>query len=160
MAEGFGVVRDYHTVQTQFYGVSITGGASCGDVVVSDEEIALPWVLEPDLMVVMAQEAVAAHAKLMRPGATVLADDLYVTDLSPFADGVNVHHLPLTRTADEVGLRKCANMVAIGATAKATGLLSLDELLAAVAARAPGKPEINQKAVRAGYDLAVAPNVA
>jgi len=153
MAEGCGVVGDYQVVQTQFYGVSITGGASCGDVVVSDVPIALPWVLNPDLMVVMAQEAVKAHAALMNPGTTVLADDLYVTDTGPFAEGVKVLRLPLTRTADEVGLRKCANMVALGATARMTGLLGLEDLLQAVAARAPGKPEINAQAVKAGYNL-------
>jgi hypothetical protein len=66
---------------------------------------------------------------------------------------VAVYWAPLTRTADEVGFRKCANIVALGALSRLTGLLDLAQISQAVSARAPGKPDINAKALEAGYAL-------
>ncbi|MDP6689409.1 MAG: 2-oxoacid:acceptor oxidoreductase family protein [Alphaproteobacteria bacterium] len=153
LAEALGVVRDFEVVQTQFYASNITGGASSGDVIVSDQKNLFPWVLAPDLLVAMAQDAVDAHAEKMAPGTQVIADDIMVTDISPFGGGVKVHWAPLTRTADEVGLRKCANIVALGALSRLTGLLDLEQISEAVSARAPGKPEVNRNAVTAGYAM-------
>ena len=157
LAEALGVVRDFEVVQTQFYASNITGGASSGDVIVGDEKIVFPWVLEPDVLVAMAQDAVDAHAAKMRPGTKVIADDIMVTDIAPFGERVAVHWAPLTRTADEVGFRKCANIVALGALSRLTGLLDLDQISQAIAACAPGKAETNRKAVKAGYALELTP---
>jgi 2-oxoglutarate ferredoxin oxidoreductase subunit gamma len=157
LAEGLGVVRRFEVVQTQFYASNITGGASSGDVIVDDQKIVFPWVLEPDVLVAMAQDAVDAHGAKMRPGTKVIADDIMVTDLAPFGQGVAVHWAPLTRTADEVGLRKCANIVALGALSRLTGLLDLDQIWQAIAARAPGKAETNRQAVEAGFGLELTP---
>jgi len=68
-----------------------------------------------------------------------------------------VHWAPLTRTADEVGSRRCANIVALGALSQLTGLLDLAQVSKAVASRAPGKPETNRRAVEAGYALQLTP---
>ncbi|MBT3373368.1 MAG: 2-oxoacid:ferredoxin oxidoreductase subunit gamma [Rhodospirillaceae bacterium] len=157
LAEALGVVRDFQVVQTQFYASNITGGASCGDVVVADENITFPWVLEPDLLIALAQDAVDGHGAKMRPGTTVIADDIMVTNLSLFGEDVTVHWAPLTRTADEVGSRRCANIVALGALSQLTGLLDLAQVSKAVASRAPGKPETNRRAVEAGYALQLTP---
>ena len=157
LAEALGVVRDFQVVQTQFYASNITGGASCGDVVVADEKITFPWVLEPDLLIALAQDAVDGHGATMRPGTMVIADDIMVTDLTPFGEEVSVHWASLTRTADEVGSRRCANIVALGALSHLTGLLDLTQVSKAVASSAPGKPETNCMAVEAGYALKLTP---
>ncbi|MDP6346522.1 MAG: 2-oxoacid:acceptor oxidoreductase family protein [Alphaproteobacteria bacterium] len=157
LAEALGVIRDFEVVQTQFYSSHITGGSSSGDIVMADEPIVFPWVLEPDFLIAMAQDAVNAHGKGMRPDTTVLVDDIMVDDTSAIPDGVEIHSAPLTRIADEVGSRRCANMVALGAFAKLTGLLSLDQISQAVSARAPGRAELNQQAVEAGYALPFPP---
>ena len=155
LAEALGVVKDYHVVQTQFYDGHITGGKSSGDVVFGDEKIGFPWVRQPDLLMVMAQDAVR-YAPLMRPGTKVVADDIMVTDISGFPAGVSIYWAPLTKLADEVGFRKSANIVALGVLSRLTGLLSLEEISTAVASQAPGKPELNRRAVAAGFAYALA----
>lgn len=152
LAEALGIVRDFEVVQTQFYAASIQGGASCGDVVFGREKIIFPWVLKPDVMVALAQDAVRAHAAAMRPGSRVITDELMVTDISPFGPGVEVYRAPLTALADSLGMRKCTNIVALGAFARLTGLLTLEQMTQAVMSRAPGKPEINREAVKLGYN--------
>lgn len=155
LAEALGIVRDFEVVQTQFYAASIQGGASCGDIIFGREKIIFPWVLKPDVMVALAQDAVRAHAAAMRSGSRVLVDDLMVTDLSMFDPAVSVYRAPLMSIADELGVRKCTNIVALGAFAQLTGFVTLDEMAEAVAARAPGRPEINQEAVKRGFDAQI-----
>jgi 2-oxoglutarate ferredoxin oxidoreductase subunit gamma len=154
LAEGLGIVRDFEVVQTQFYAASIQGGASCGDVVFGRDRIVFPWVLNPDVLVVLAQDAVKAHAAAMRPGSRVLCDDQTVTDLAPFGEGVAIFRAPLMKLADSLGVRKCMNIVALGAFARLTGFLTLEEMSRAVLARAPGRADINQAAVKLGYEAA------
>jgi 2-oxoglutarate ferredoxin oxidoreductase subunit gamma len=153
LAEALGVVCDYDVVQTQFYASNITGGASSGDVIVDDQPIDFPWILEPDVLVALAQDAVNNHAAKMRPGTKAIVDDLLVTDVGAFPDGVEIYWAPFTSTADAVGVRKCANIVALGVVARLTGLLELEQMTQAVSNRAPGKFDINRKAVEAGYAL-------
>lgn len=157
LAEALGIVRDFEVVQTQFYAASIQGGASCGDVVFDREKIVFPWVLKPDVLVALAQDAVRAHAAAMRPGARVLVDDLMVTDLSSFGPGVAIHRAPLMSLADSLGVRKCMNIVALGAFAQLTGLLTLEQITRAVVARAPGRAEVNRQAVELGYRATLQP---
>lgn len=153
LAEALGIVKDYEVVQTQDYAASISGGSAQGDVAFSDKKIIVPWVLHPDVLVAMAQDAVVQHASAMRPGTQVIVDDIMVTDISPFGPGVTVHKAPMTRLADEVGFRKCANIVSLGVFTRLTGILTLEEITQAVVSRAPGKPELNLKALRAGYEF-------
>lgn len=152
LAEALGIVRDFEVIQTQFYASNIQGGSSCGDVIFGRDKIVFPWVLQPDYLVALAQDAVRGHAASMRPGSTVIADDLMVGDLSPFGPGVHVLQAPLTALADSLKMRKCTNIVALGALARLTGLLSADQLTTAVLTRAPGDPEVNRRAVQLGFE--------
>lgn len=153
LAEALGIVKDYQVVQTQEYAASISGGSAQGDVAFSDQKIIVPWVLHPDVLVAMAQDAVKQHAAAMRPGTCVIVDDIMVTDVSSFQKGVAVHWAPMIKLADQVGFRKCANIVALGVFSRLTKLLTLEEITKAVLARAPGRPEVNIKALRLGYDV-------
>lgn len=155
LAEALGIVQNFEVVQTQFYAASIQGGASCGDVIFGREKIIFPWVLNPDVLVVLAQDAVRPHAPSMRPGSRVLIDDLMVTDLSPFGTGVAIFRAPLMSLADQLGVRKCMNIVALGAFARLTGFLTLEEMAQAVFSRAPGRAEINREAVKLGYNASI-----
>jgi 2-oxoglutarate ferredoxin oxidoreductase subunit gamma len=156
LAEALGIVKDYQVVQTQEYAASISGGSAQGDVAFSDQKIIVPWVLHPDVLVAMAQDAVKQHAAAMRPGTRVIVDDIMVTDVSSFPKGVVIHWAPMTKFADDVGFRKCANIVSLGVFSRLTGLLTLEEITKAVLARAPGRAETNLKALRLGYEVDLA----
>ncbi|MGE0314166.1 MAG: 2-oxoacid:acceptor oxidoreductase family protein [Lautropia sp.] len=157
LAQALGVVAGYEVVQTQFYAASIQGGASCGDVIFGTEKIVFPWILRPDVLVALAQDGVRAHAPAMQPGTRVLVDDLMVKDLSPFAPGVEIYQAPLMQIADSLGVRKCMNIVALGAFTRLTGFLTLEQITQAVRSHGPGRPEVNEQAVRLGHALTLRP---
>ncbi len=159
LAYGLGMEASYDVIQTQFYSGQISGGPSSGDVVISDEKVEYPWVLAPDLLVAMSQPAVYAHAPHLKPGAKILVDDIMVTDVGGVPPEAEIYWAPFTRLGDEAGFRKSANMAALGIVAQVTGLLTLEQIEAAVMALAPGNKKINLQAVRAGFEVKLAKHV-
>ncbi len=77
---------------------------------------------------------------------------MMVIDTSVFRPGVHVYRAPLMTATDQLGVRKCMNIVALGALARLPGFLTVEQLSKAAQLRAPGRAEINRKAVQLGYD--------
>lgn len=143
-----------HAVQSQSYGPEARGGSSKSEVLTSDTVIRYPKITKPDVVLAMSQEAAQKYtADLMEDGILV-TDSLFVQKL-PEKTYKKVYELPITQTAQEgFGKALFANIVALGAIVKITGVVSIESLTKAVLARVPkGTEEINQKAIQLGIAL-------
>ena len=140
-------------IQSQSYGPEARGGSSKSEVLISDTAIHYPKVTEPHLVLSMSQEVCKKYTTDLPAGGILITDSLYVTEL-PNHSG-KVYELPITHTAkEELGKALFANIVALGALVKITGVVSTDSLIKAVLARVPkGTEELNQKAIQLGMDL-------
>ncbi len=141
-------------VQFQSYGPEARGGASRAEVVISDEDIDLLELIEPDVFLALSQQAYNKYVGDANENALVIIDPDYVTEVPPSSR--KVFPVPISKIArEEIGKSIVINMVALGALASVSGLVGIDALKKAVAARVPaGTEEINLKAVQAGYDNA------
>ena len=139
-------------VCTQSYGPEARGGASRADVVISDDSVDYPFVISADVLAVFFQEAYVMFRSGLRPGGLLLADaDL----VQPEDDEQDIHRVPATRIAEELGTRMAANVVMLGYLIGATGVVSRESVEAAI--RSTVKPhilELNLKALDAGIQLA------
>lgn len=63
-----------NAVQTQSYGPESRGGACKSEVVIAEEDIDFPKVVEPDVLVVMSQHAYNEYAENLKDGGTILLD--------------------------------------------------------------------------------------
>lgn len=154
LADAAALYDGYHVVQSQDYGPESRGGASKAEVILArDGEVDYPKVTRPDALLAMSQAAYDRYVATVREGGLVLVDSTWVRDtaLRPHAA---LHALPLTKLArDEVGRALVANVVALGALAALTGVVSRPALEAAVARRAPaGTAELNLRALAVGYE--------
>ncbi|GAB4489481.1 MAG: 2-oxoacid:ferredoxin oxidoreductase subunit gamma [Anaerolineales bacterium] len=149
LAEAAAIYDGKQATQTQSYGPEARGGASRSEVVISDDEIDHPEVLEPDVVIALSQEAYKKFARSLRPGGFLIVDEDRVTVES----GVNAVKIPVTRLAQETtGKTITANTVALGALVGLTGVVSRQAIEQAVLARAPkGTEEMNRKALEAGF---------
>ncbi|MDH5624239.1 MAG: 2-oxoacid:acceptor oxidoreductase family protein, partial [Candidatus Bathyarchaeota archaeon] len=68
------IYEDRNAVQTRSYGPESRGGACKSEVVISDEKIDFPTVTEPDVLIVMSQEAYNAYVDTVKKGGTLLLD--------------------------------------------------------------------------------------
>ncbi|MEM3695251.1 MAG: 2-oxoacid:ferredoxin oxidoreductase subunit gamma [Candidatus Bathyarchaeia archaeon] len=141
-----------NAVQTQSYGPESRGGACKSEVVIAEENIDFPKVVEPDVLVVMSQHAYNEYAGNVKAGGTVLLDP----DMIPYEKdlhGIKVFRVPATRIAEELGRKIVANIVMLGAFAAITKLVDKDALKNAIKDNVPkGTEELNLKAFEMGYN--------
>lgn len=146
------VYDEKQAILTQSYGPEARGGACSAQLVVDTEDIDYPLVSEPNITVIMSQEAFDKFAKDSKPGSTFIIDEDLV---KASVEGENVYRVPMTRLAEEMGRRIVANIVMLGAFAAVTGLISKDAMLESVRTSVPAKTiDLNVKAFEAGYEYA------
>jgi 2-oxoglutarate ferredoxin oxidoreductase subunit gamma len=135
---------------TQAFGPEARGGACSAQVILSSDAILYPYVSQPDVLVVMSQEAYSKFAPELKPGGLMLIEEELVklTDLKP---GVRVYGIPATRLAEELGKKMVLNIVMTGFFAAITGLVRKDSLRDAVADSVPPSfRDLNIKAFDTG----------
>jgi 2-oxoglutarate ferredoxin oxidoreductase subunit gamma len=141
-----------NAVQTQSYGPESRGGACKSEVVISEEEIDFPKVVEPDVLVVMSQHAYNEYAEDVKSGGTVIMDQ----DMIPHEKDLKnarVFRVPATKIAEELGRRIVANIVMIGAFVAITGLLEENAVKESVKENIPkGTEELNFSAFEKGFE--------
>ena len=147
------VASGRNATQAQVYGPESRGGASKAEVIISDGEIDYPYVERVDLLLALTQEAHDRYVGQLEPGGVLLVDDGHVRP-APGA-GAACHQLPVTATAMRVlGTTIGANLVALGALVKLSGVVPLEALERVIAARRPGgSVERALAALRAGLEL-------
>lgn len=149
LAEAIGGGDNRNAVQTQSYGPEARGGASKSDVVISANEIYYPKAMKLDLLLAMTQESMDKYFEDLKPGGTLIVDDVLVTHVPTDT----YYGLPFTRLArEEAGHVMVANVIALAAIGALTDVVSQESLLKAVLARAPrGTEDKNRKAVEIGW---------
>lgn len=141
-----------NAVQTQSYGPESRGGACKSEVVISDEEIDFPKVLEPDILITMSQEAYNTYVDTVKEGGTILLDpDLVQKQKARLS--TRVFRVPATRIAEELGKTIVANVVMLGAFASTTRLMRAETLKKSVLDNVPkGSEKLNLAAFEKGYN--------
>lgn len=149
MAEAIGTDYSKNVVQTQSYGPEARGGASKADVVVSTNEIYYPKAMQLDMLLTMTQESCDKYFVDLKKDGVLVIDSGLVTSVPTD----NYYGLPFTQLAkEEAGHPMVANVVALGAIAALTGVVTKENLIDAVLKRAPrGTEDKNRKAVEIGW---------
>jgi 2-oxoglutarate ferredoxin oxidoreductase subunit gamma len=142
--------------QSQTYEPTSRGGYCNSDLVISEGEVDYPLATAVDYLVLLDRLAVKPSWPLLKPGALVIADTRLCPEL-PEGDrngNYRAHHLPLSRTAIELGSERVANIVALGALAALSGICERKALEQAVRAETPKSfLDLNLDALAAGYRL-------
>ncbi len=143
-----------HVAQSQTYEPTSRGGYCNSDLVVSEGDVDYPLATALDCLVLLDRMAVKPSWPLLKPGALVIADTRLCPEVPE--DGHRVHHLPLTRTAIELGSERVANIVALGALAELGRLCDRNSIEAAVRAETPkAYLDLNLDALAAGCKMAL-----
>jgi 2-oxoglutarate ferredoxin oxidoreductase subunit gamma len=137
---------------TQNFGPEARGGACSAQLMLSDKPVLYPYVTQPDVLVVMSQEAYVKFGPELKEGGLLLIerDLVRVTDLPK---QTRIYSVPATRLAEELGKRMVLNIVMVGFFAAVTQLLKADAVRKAVADSVPSSfRDLNLKAFDKGYE--------
>ena len=141
---------------TQNFGPEARGGACSAQLILSDSPVLYPYVTQPDIMVILSQEAyVRFGSEVKNGGILIVEQDLVrVSDLSK---SVQVYSIPATRIAEELGKRMVLNSVMVGFFTSVTHLLQPDAVRKSVADSVPPNfRELNLKAFERGLEYGIA----
>lgn len=155
LAEAACLYEGKQAVQSQSYGPEARGGATRSDVIVSDEEIYFPKVLQPNYLTALTNEAMNKYLPLIRPGGMCLYDsDLVQPDLN--IDAVR-KGLPMHKAImEELGSPITFNICVLGALATLTGVVSIFSLEKVLEKRfAKAHHDNNRRALNIGVELAL-----
>jgi 2-oxoglutarate ferredoxin oxidoreductase subunit gamma len=141
-----------HATLTQSYGPESRGGACAAELIIADEPIDYPVLIEPDVLVAMSQEAYTKYVDQVRPGGVVLIDGSLVEPGGHLPE-TPMLPIPATHIAEhELGKRMTANVVMLGFAVAATGIVSAAAARQAVLDSVPARfRDLNQTAFDRGY---------
>jgi 2-oxoglutarate ferredoxin oxidoreductase subunit gamma len=146
------IYQGAYATMTQNFGPEARGGACSAQLLLSDQPILYPYVTQPDIMVVMSQEAYTRFVPELKEGGTLIVEQdlVRVTDLPR---QTKVYSCPATRLAEELGKRMVLNSVMVGFFTAVTHLLEPEAVRKAVAdSVSTSFRELNLKAFEKGCD--------
>ena len=109
------------------YGPEMRGGTANCSVVLSDESIVSPIVLEPTELIAMNLPSLLKFESLVKPGGTIFVNSS-VVDKKVERTDVKAVYVDCIKIADELGNSKVANMVMLGAYIEAMKNLSTETI--------------------------------
>jgi 2-oxoglutarate ferredoxin oxidoreductase subunit gamma len=140
------------------YGPEMRGGTANCTVVLSDEPIGSPVVDNPSALVAMNLPSLDRFEKTVADAGTILVNSSLIARPTERND-VRVLSVPANDIAVSLGNPRAANMVAVGAIVKATGIISLELMKSTMAKMLSHKDSakliaVNEQALEAGYNAA------
>lgn len=151
LGKALALYDDLEAVLTQVYGPEARGGASSSCLVISDELIDYPFVLHPDVLVILSQEAYSRFRPEAGEDAVIMIDEGLVT---PQEDD-HPYCIPATRLAEEMGQRRVANVIMLGFLTALTGLVRRQSMEKAIENTVKAKTvPVNLRAFAAGFEYA------
>ena len=137
------------------YGPEMRGGTANCSIILSDEPIGSPIVLNPDILIAMNLPSLDKYENETASGGQIFVDSSLI-DKKVERDDVEVYYIPATRLASEEGLNGLANMIMIGHFIKKTGIIPYENIRKTMEKIVPAKKiellDLNIKAVELGYN--------
>ena len=154
LAEAAAIHDGLNAIQTQSYGEEARGEANRSEVIISDQDIVFPKVERPDLLLCLSQVAHDRYIDELKGDGILVIDSRRVLDYS--SDHTKLYSFPVFQTAlDEFNDESMASTIALGVVADLLEVVSPRAINLAMRARMPkGSEEMNEKALKLGYQMA------
>ena len=139
---------------TQSYGPESRGGSCRAEVVISDAPIDYPYIVSPQVQIILSQEAYLEYGRNALPGALLIVDSNLVNVDSPREP--KPLDIPASRMAQEMGRPVVANIIMLGFLAATSEVVSSEALKKAILDSIPeGTESLNMKAFESGYNYGI-----
>ena len=140
------------------YGAEMRGGTANATVVISDEDIASPYVVHPTHAIILNHPSLDRFEPELVEGGLVLLNTSLMQREVDRKDLAQIK-IGATEIAHELGNLRVANIVALGAFVRHTGLLKMESIEQGIkdlfAAKNPKLVELNLKALAAGTSRSI-----
>ncbi|MBD3164228.1 2-oxoacid:ferredoxin oxidoreductase subunit gamma [Candidatus Woesearchaeota archaeon] len=137
------------------YGVEMRGGTANSSAIISDKKIGSPVVVNPTTAIIMNDPSLERfEPKLQENGLLILNTTECKT--RPKRKDIKLIEIKATALAQQLGNKKVANVILVGAYIKERKIINLDSAFDVMPKVLKGKErlvEINKKALEKGYSM-------
>jgi len=123
-----GMKADKHVTWIPSYGPEMRGGTANCTVVISDEDVGSPIITSPQALIVMNNPSLEAFEPRLQPQGILFLNSSLVTRQVTRKD-IEVISIPADDIAAEIGEKRAANMVMLGAYVGRTKVASKEDIL-------------------------------
>ncbi len=137
------------------YGAEVRGGTANATLIISQDEIVCPFVVRPDVAIILNQPSLDRFEDDILPGGLALLNTSMVSRPMKRRD-LEVIEIAATELARQLGNIKAANMAALGAFVAGTGILEQKSVEQSIrdlfASKNPKMVELNLRAFESGLE--------
>jgi 2-oxoglutarate ferredoxin oxidoreductase subunit gamma len=149
--------QDFHVTWFPSYGPEMRGGTAHCTVILGDEEIGSPVVKNPTGIIVMNIPSLERYETLVKTGGYLVVNTSLV-DRNPTREDIEIILVPAIEIAEELGDKRMANLVLLGALMERMGPLSIKQIGESLDQHIPEHRrnllEANLKALARGAEIA------
>lgn len=124
-----GLAEGLHVTWIPSYGPEMRGGTANCTVILSEDEIGAPIIRHPSAAIALNLPSMDKYEPLIKPEGVLVVNTSLVPRPSERTD-IRVISLPASDIATELGNVRMANLVALGALLKATGIVNVESVIA------------------------------
>lgn len=123
-----GMIEDKNVSWLPSYGPEMRGGTANCSVVVSDEAVGSPVVVNATTAMVMNKPSLDKFEPAIVKGGKLFINSSLI-DRKSTRDDIDVYYVPANEIANELGNMKVANMVMLGAYIEVSKIVSIESIL-------------------------------
>lgn len=120
----------------QAFGPEARGAACSAQLIIDEAPILYPYVISPEFLVTLSQDAFRQFSPELREDGVLLYDEDMVK-LGDLPTSVRAYGVPATRMAERLGRKQVLNLIVVGFFTAVTGLVSEDAARAAIRETVP-----------------------
>lgn len=123
-----GMIENKHVSWLPSYGPEMRGGtANCG-VIVSDNAVGSPVVINSTAAIVMNKPSLDKFEPFINKGGNLFINSSLI-DKKSERDDIQVYYIPANEIANEIGNDRVANMIMLGAYLEVTNTVKIESIL-------------------------------
>lgn len=141
-----------HATMTQSFGPEARGSACSSQLVVSDSRVLYPYIVSPQILVSMSQDAYDKYEPDLDENGMLIIDKDLVKPQPPRGD-IKIYSIPATRFAEVLGNRIFANLVMLGFFTAVTRIVTPTAMKKALPGLVPDRfLDMNIQAFNRGFE--------
>lgn len=156
MLANAGLRADLNTTWLPSYGGTMRGGTANCSVKISDDEVASPYIDNPDVLIVFNEPSLDKFEAQVKPGGYIFINSSLVKR-EDVRDDVTVIRAPVTELATELGNVRAANVVMLGVLLSKVPIVSVEAALTSLEEYFEPKGEkvinLNRQALKKGMEV-------
>jgi len=153
LAEAAVIYEGKNATQTQDYGAAARGGSTRSDIIIADDTINYPGVVQPNILVTLTQEAYVNFSTIVRPGGLLLSDPRFV-ETTKNVDAKKLELPMYELIMEKIGKPIVYNICILGTLIGITKLIGPESIIQVLNRRIPSEfLDINQRALDIGLAL-------